>query len=68
MHYLKSHDVTLTTGGENSSTRLSVGANLQEGIVNKTGMDKYNVSLYNSYRLFDGNVESLIDKSIVFRY
>ena len=54
--FSQTHDVTLTTGGENSSTRLSVGANLQEGIVNKTGMDKYNVSLYNSYQLFDGNV------------
>ena len=54
--FSQTHDVTLTTGGENSSTRLSVGANLQEGIVNKTGMDKYNVSLFNSYRLFDGNV------------
>jgi iron complex outermembrane receptor protein len=54
--FSQSHDITLTTGGENSSTRLSVGANLQEGIINKTGMDKYNVSLYNSYKLFDGDV------------
>ena len=50
------HDVTVTTGGQNSSTRLSFGANLQDGIVNKTGMEKYNVSLYNSYNLFDNTV------------
>jgi len=50
------HDITVTAGGQNSSTRLSIGANLQDGIVNKTGMDKYNVSLYNSYNLLDNKV------------
>lgn len=50
------HDISLATSGKNSSTRLSIGANLQDGIVNKTGMDKYNVSLFNSYRLFDNKV------------
>ena len=50
------HDITVTAGGQNSSTRLSIGANLQDGVVNKTGMDKYNVSLYNSYNLLDNKV------------
>ncbi|HBO57517.1 MAG TPA: SusC/RagA family TonB-linked outer membrane protein, partial [Opitutae bacterium] len=50
------HDITVTAGGQNSSTRLSIGANSQDGVVNKTGMDKYNVSLYNSYNLLDNKV------------
>ena len=47
------HDVTFSKSSLNSSTRLSIGANLQEGIVQKTGMDKYNVSFINTNNLFD---------------
>ena len=47
------HDVTFTTSSDNSATRFSFGANLQDGIVQKTGMDKYNLSFFNSYDLFE---------------
>ena len=50
------HDVTFTTSSEHSATRLSFGANLQNGIVQKTGLDKYNLSFFNSYDLFDKKV------------
>ena len=50
------HDVTFSTSTEKSATRLSFGANLQEGIINKTGMDKYNLSFFNSYDMFDDKV------------
>ena len=50
------HDVSFVTSGENSATRLSFGANIQDGIIQKTGMDKYNLSFFNSYDLFDKKV------------
>lgn len=50
------HDVSFVTSGENSATRLSFGANIQDGIVQKTGMDKYNLSFFNSYDFMDKKV------------
>lgn len=50
------HDITISKATENSSTRLSIGANLQDGIVKKTGMDKYSLSFFNANDLFDGNL------------
>lgn len=50
------HDITFSTSSENSATRLSFGANLQDGIVDKTGMDKYNLSFFNTYDMFDNKV------------
>ena len=47
------HDVTISTSSLTSATRLSVAASLQEGIVKKTGMDKYNISFFNSNDLLD---------------
>ena len=50
------HDFTINKSSATSSTRLSVAASLQDGIVNKTGMDKYNVSFFNSNDLFDSKL------------
>jgi iron complex outermembrane receptor protein len=50
------HDVTISKAGLTSSTRLAVGANLQNGIVQKTGMDKYTVSFTNTNNLFDNKL------------
>jgi TonB-dependent starch-binding outer membrane protein SusC len=47
------HDFTISKTGTNSATRLSIGANIQDGIVKKTGMDKYNISFFNSNGLFE---------------
>ena len=50
------HDITFTTSSEHSATRLSFGANIQDGIIQKTGLDKYNLSFFNSYDLFDKKI------------
>ncbi len=47
------HDVTFSTSSDHTSTRLSFGANIQEGIIQKTGLDKFNLSFFNSYDLFN---------------
>lgn len=56
------HDFTISQSGEKSSTRVSIGASLKDGIVKKTGMDKYNISLFNSYDLFENflNLQSRV--------
>lgn len=48
------HDVAFTKSTENSSTRLSIGASNTEGIVNKTGLDKYTMAFNNSNDFFGG--------------
>ncbi|MEY4963952.1 MAG: hypothetical protein RLZZ323_1271 [Bacteroidota bacterium] len=48
------HDVAFTKSTENSSTRVSIGASNTEGIVNKTGLDKYTMAFNNSNDFFGG--------------
>lgn len=48
------HDVSFTKSTENSSTRVSIGASNTDGIVNKTGLDKYTFALNNSNDFFGG--------------
>ena len=48
-----SHDLSINLGGEDSRTRVSISALSQEGIVKKTGLDKYSFSLNNSTDMFD---------------
>ena len=52
--FSSNHDVAFTKSTENSSTRLSVGASNTEGIVNKTGLDKYTIAFNNSNDFFGG--------------
>lgn len=47
------NDVAYSTGTENSSTRISLGASNTEGIVKNTGIDKYTLSLNNSTDFFN---------------
>ena len=68
------HDVTISTSSENSATRFSIGANLQDGIINKSGLDKYNLSFFNSNNLFKNKLNiqtrvlysNLVDESHLF--
>ena len=52
-----SHDLSYSKSTDNSSTRVSFGANNTEGIVKNTGLDKYTASLYNSNDFFDGKLK-----------
>ncbi len=58
------HDITITNSNEKSSTRFSIGTSQQEGIVNKTGLDKYTLSFNNSSRLFNGGLK--IDSKVLY--
>lgn len=51
------HDISFTKSTENSSTRLSVGASNSEGVVNKTGLDKYTIAFNNSNDFFGGDLK-----------
>jgi hypothetical protein len=39
------HDLSFSKSTDNSSTRISIGASNTEGIVNRTGLDKYTFAL-----------------------
>ena len=51
--YSKNYDVAYSTSNENSNTRVSIGANQNEGIVKNTAMNKYTARLYNSTEFLD---------------
>jgi len=55
--FTTTHDVSFAKSSENSNTRLSFGASTQDGIVKKTGIDRYSASLFNSNTFFDGRVK-----------
>jgi iron complex outermembrane receptor protein len=42
------HDLSFSKSTDNSSTRISIGASNTEGIVNRTGLNKYTFALNNS--------------------
>jgi iron complex outermembrane receptor protein len=52
-----SHDLSYSKSTENSSTRLSFGANNTEGIVKTTGLDKYTFAFNNSNDFFNGGLK-----------
>ena len=52
--FTTNHDLAFSKSSENSSTRLSFGVTSTDGIVKKTGLDKYTATLYNSNDYFDG--------------
>lgn len=62
--FTTTHDVSFSQASENSNTRLSFGASTQDGIVKKTGIDRYSASLYNSNRFFNGVVK--IDSRLLY--
>lgn len=65
--FAMNHDLSFTKSTENSNTRVSFGASNTDGIVKKTGLDRYNVSIYNSNDFFGGalKVESRVIYSSV---
>jgi iron complex outermembrane receptor protein len=60
----QNHDLTYSSGTENSNTRVSVGAANTEGIVKNTGLDKYTISFNNSNTLFNGNLQ--LDTNVLY--
>ncbi|RTY83060.1 SusC/RagA family TonB-linked outer membrane protein [Flavobacterium sp. ZB4P23] len=50
------HDLSFSSGTDNSSTRVSLGMANTDGIVRNTGLDKISASFYNSNDFFDGKV------------
>lgn len=52
----KNHDLSFSSGTDNSSTRVSLGMANTDGIVRNTGLDKISASFYNSNDFFDGKV------------
>ncbi|WP_395051248.1 SusC/RagA family TonB-linked outer membrane protein [Flavobacterium sp.] len=52
--FTQNHDLTYSSGTENSNTRVSIGATNSEGVVKNTGLDKYTMSFNNSNTFFNG--------------
>ena len=51
------HDLSFSSGTDNSNTRVSLGMANTDGIVRNTGLDKITASFYNSNDFFDGKVK-----------
>ena len=51
------HDLSYSSGTDNSNTRVSLGMANTDGIVRNTGLDKITASFYNSNDFFDGVVK-----------
>lgn len=62
--YTKNHDLSISGSTKNTNTRVSVGANLQQGILKNTAMDKYTVSFSNQTRLFKNKLK--IDSRVLY--
>jgi iron complex outermembrane receptor protein len=60
------HDLSFSKSTENSSTRISIGASNTEGIVNRTGLDKYTFSLNNSNDFFGGALK--VDTRVIYKF
>ena len=58
------HDLSFSKSTENSSTRISFGASNTEGIVNRTGLDKYTFALNNSNDFFGGSLK--VDTKVIY--
>jgi TonB-dependent starch-binding outer membrane protein SusC len=58
------YDLAYSIGSENSNTRISLGMNNTDGIVKKTGIDKYTVSFNNSTSFFDSVLK--LDTKILY--
>ncbi len=62
--FTKNHDLTYSSGTENSNTRVSVGATNTEGIVKNTGLDKYTISFNNNNSFFNGALK--LDTNLMY--
>ena len=61
------HDLAFSSATDRSNTRVSIGISESEGIVLKTGLDKYTAALYNSNDFLDGRlkVETRLSYSVI---
>jgi TonB-linked SusC/RagA family outer membrane protein len=62
--FTQNHDLTYSSGTDNSNTRVSIGATNTEGIVKNTGLDKYTISFNNSNSFFNGNLK--LDTNLLY--
>ncbi|MBW4359554.1 SusC/RagA family TonB-linked outer membrane protein [Flavobacterium sp. NAS39] len=62
--FTSNNDVSISSGGESSNTRLSLGASNTDGIVKNTGIDKYTASFSNNNDFFGGVLR--IDTNILY--
>ncbi|MFV8370986.1 SusC/RagA family TonB-linked outer membrane protein [Flavobacterium sp. LB2P74] len=51
--FSNNHDIAFSSSTDNSNTRLSFGANVTDGIVKNTGIDKYTASFANTNEFFN---------------
>jgi TonB-dependent starch-binding outer membrane protein SusC len=58
------NEVAYSVSNDNSSTRISFGANQTEGIIKNTGMDKYTASFNNTTNLLDNFIK--VDTKILY--
>ena len=56
--------MSISSGGDNSNTRFSLGASSTDGIVKNTGIDKYTASFNNSNDFFGGVLK--IDTNLLY--
>jgi TonB-linked SusC/RagA family outer membrane protein len=62
--FTSNNDVSISSGGDSSNTRLSLGASNTDGIVKNTGLDKYTASFSNNNDFFGGALR--IDTNILY--
>ncbi|MEM0574944.1 SusC/RagA family TonB-linked outer membrane protein [Flavobacterium polysaccharolyticum] len=62
--FSQNHDLTFSSGTENSNTRLSIGATSTDGIVKNTGLDKYTLAFNNNNNFFNGNLK--VDTNVIY--
>jgi TonB-linked SusC/RagA family outer membrane protein len=62
--FTSNNDVSISSGGDSSNTRLSLGASNTDGIIKNTGIDKYTASFSNNNDFFGGALR--IDTNILY--
>jgi TonB-linked SusC/RagA family outer membrane protein len=62
--FTSNNDVSISSGGDSSNTRLSLGASNTDGIIKNTGIDKYTASFSNNNDFFGGVLR--IDTNILY--
>jgi len=62
--FTHNHNLTISNVSQGTSTRLAIGLSRQEGIVDKTGLDKYTLSFNDSRDLIDGLIR--VDSKVIY--
>ena len=62
--FTSNNDMSISSGGDSSNTRLSLGASNTDGIIKNTGIDKYTASFSNNNDFFGGALR--IDTNILY--